>query len=131
VVDGAVVDVVADRLARPRVEDAASASCVVSVAQPSPMPDRVRSPAGELASVELVAVATDALVVRSADAPGAEETTTAVRTATPRAALPAATVHQRRRGERRTACRGLIGGLPERPVPSGAPPPPKPHATID
>jgi len=104
------------------VDCPAGASSVVAVAQPSAMSERL---AAELEADALVAVPTDALVVRSTGATGPDETTTAVRTAAPSTAFPPATVHQSRRGDRRTACRGLMRGLPARPVPSGAQRPPE------
>jgi hypothetical protein len=125
VLPGAGVLVVAmdDEAGGEPADRSAGVSAVVDVAQPSAMslwvPDAV-----ELAAAELVGVPTDALVARSADTSGAVEITTAVSTAAPRTALPPATVHQSRRGERRAACRGLIGGLPDRPVHSGTPRPP-------
>jgi hypothetical protein len=119
----AVVDDDAARPARAAVDRAAGASSVVAVAQPSAMSAPVLS--GELEEDALVAVPTDTLVVRSTGAPGPDATTTAVRTAAPSSALPPATVHQSRRGDLRTACRGLMRGLPARPVPRCAPRPPK------
>jgi hypothetical protein len=100
-----------------------------SVVAPSPAgavhPPRTSERVCSGASEVLVAVPTDAVVVRGG-ASGADETMTAVRTATPSAALPAATVHQTRRGDRRL-CRPLIArppasthpcaALPEPPVP--------------
>ena len=120
----AVCDVredVVGRLVRADVVPAACSSWLVVVAQPSSIPARVG--AADVVGADVL-VPADALVVRSTGAPGPDERTTAVRTAAPSAALPAATLHQSRRGDRRTACRGLIGGLPARPVPSGAPRPP-------
>jgi len=112
------------RPARADGDCTAGASSVVVVAHPSAMSAWVRA-AGSLDADALVAVPIEALVVRCTGAPGPEATTTAVRTAAPSTALPAATVHQSRRGDRRTACRGLMRGLLARPVPRCAPRPPK------
>jgi hypothetical protein len=119
-----------DEVDREEAEDSATSPSLGAEAQPSPMPDRVCAWGSLPPSGAPVTVATDARLVSSAGAAGADETTTAVRTAAPKAALPAATVHQSRRGRRRTACRGLTGGLPTLPLPSRAPPPPGSSAMI-
>ena len=129
-VDGAaltVAGVVVTRADASRAgADRSAGSSLVEVAQPSAISDRVPD-AVELTGPTLVAVATDALVVRSAPASGAVETTTAVKTATPSTALPAATVHQTRNGDRRL-CRPLIARPPASTDPCAALPDP-PHVT--
>jgi hypothetical protein len=88
-------------------------SSTAAVVQPSPTLEDFCSGVDEL----LVAVAADAFVGVSPSGP--EATRTAVRTATPSTALPAATVHQRRKGERRR-CRALIDPPPVPTDPSAA-----------